>query len=34
MLEKLGVGQRSGTSPFCTFAVSRKKRKVRRSISP
>ena len=30
---KLGVGQRSGTRPFLEFAVSQKKRKVRRSIS-
>jgi hypothetical protein len=33
MLQKAGVGQRSGTSPFFRFTVSQKKRKVRFSMS-
>ena len=31
MLANDGEGQRSGTSPFCLFVVSQKKRNVRRS---
>ena len=33
MLEKLGVGQRSGTSPFFRFTWSQNQRNVRRSMS-
>jgi hypothetical protein len=33
MLEKLGVGQRSGTRPFAWFTVSQNQRKVRCSMS-